>query len=81
MEEGRQIRRRRRGLVAAVVSAAAVAVALPVSGAFADGGSGTSTDGSTQPVQAQQQDRPDRDDCPEKNGNDGGSASGESVEL
>jgi hypothetical protein len=81
MEEGRQIRRRRRGLVAAVLSVAAVAVALPVSGAFAGGGSGAATDVSTQPVQAQQQERPDRGDCPEKDGNDRGSASGASVEL
>jgi hypothetical protein len=41
MEEQETSNGRRRGLIAAVLSAAAVAVALPVAGAFASGDSGT----------------------------------------
>jgi hypothetical protein len=75
---------RRRGLVAAVLSAAAVAVALPISGALA---SGDSERVQAQPVQTQGETAPREDsprnhdgDCPEKNGRDG-SASDASVEL
>ncbi len=70
---------RRRGIVAAVLSAAAVAVALPVSGALA----GAET---TAPTQAQEQPAPRDDsprkhgDCPDKDGR-GGSSSDTSVEL
>ena len=77
-------RSRRRGLVAAVLSAAAVAVALPVSGALAGGDSQSV---QTQPVQTQGETAPRDDsprnhdgDCPEKDGR-GGSASDASVEL
>ena len=75
---------RRRGLVAAVLSATAVAVALPISGALA---SGDSEPLQTQPVQTQGETTPRDDsqrnhdgDCPEKDGR-GGSASEASVEL
>ena len=74
---------RRRGIVAAVLSAAAVAVALPVSGALAGA--------ETAPTQAQEQPAPRDDsprddsprnhgDCPDKDGR-GGSSSDTSVEL
>jgi hypothetical protein len=68
---------RRRGLVAAVLSAAAVAVALPISGALASG--------EADPTQAQDQSAPRDDsprnhgDCPDKDGR-GGSESGGSSE-
>jgi len=75
---------RRRGLVAAVLSATAVAVALPISGALA---SGDSEPLQTQPVQTQGETTPRDDsprnhdgDCPDKDGR-GGSASDASVEL
>ena len=69
---------RQRGIVAAVLGAAAVAVALPVSGALAGG--------ETAPTQAQEQPAPRDDsprnhgDCPDKDGR-GGSSSDMSVEL
>ncbi len=74
---------RRRGIVAVVLSAAAVAVALPVSGALAGADSAT---GGTVQTQAQDQTTPREDsprdhrDCPEKDGR-GGSSSDTSVEL
>ena len=74
---------RRRGIIAAVLSAAAVAVALPVSGALAGG---DSTTGGTAPTQAQDQTAPRDDsprkhgDCPDKDGQ-GGSSADTSVEL
>jgi hypothetical protein len=69
---------RRRGIVAAVLSAAAMAVALPVSGALAGA--------DTAPTQAQEQPGPrddsprDHGDCPDKDGR-GGSGSDTSVEF
>jgi hypothetical protein len=91
MEERERSNGRRRGLVAAVLSAAAVAVALPVAGAFASGDSGTAagdSGGATGvPVQTQEQPAPRDDtgprgdgDCPEKDGG-GGSSSDTSVQL
>ena len=79
MKEQRNSAMRRRGLVAAALSAAAVAVALPISGALASGDSA--------PAQTQDQGAP-RDqsprshdgDCPEKDGRSG-SSSDASVEL
>jgi hypothetical protein len=90
-EQEKQTSGRRRGLVAAVLSAAAIAVALPVAGAFATGDSGTAAGDSAGtgnvPVQAQERPAP-RDDsnprdgnCPEKDGGSGGSSSGASVQL
>jgi hypothetical protein len=76
-------RNRRRGIVAVVLSAAAVAVALPVSGALAGD---DSTRGAPAATQAQDQTAPrdnsprDRGDCPDKDGR-GGSGSDASVEL
>jgi len=78
MKEHRHSGMRRRGLVAAVLSAAAVAVALPISGALASG--------EAAPTQAQDQTTPrdgsprDHGDCPEKDGRNG-SGSDASVEL
>jgi hypothetical protein len=78
MKEHRHSGMRRRGLVAAVLSAAAVAVALPISGALASG--------EAAPTQAQDQTTPradsqrDRGDCPDKDGRSG-SGSDASVEL
>jgi hypothetical protein len=79
VEEHRHSKARRRGLLAAVLSAAAVAVALPVAGAFANGDSGATAGGSSGagslPVQTQDQPAPrdespprDDGDCPEKDG-------------
>jgi hypothetical protein len=69
---------RRRGLVAAVLSAAAVAVAVPISGALASGGSATTP---TQDQSAPRDDSPRKHgDCPHKDGR-GGSGSDASVEL
>ena len=77
-------RSRRRGLVAAVLSAAAVAVTLPVSAALAGGDSQSV---QTQPVQTQGETTPRDDsprdhdgDCPDKDGR-GSSGSDASVEL
>jgi hypothetical protein len=76
-------RNRRRGMVAVVLSAAAVAVALPVSGALAGD---DSTGGGSAATQAQDQTAPrdnsprDRGDCPDKDGR-GGQGSDTSVEL
>jgi hypothetical protein len=77
MDEHRPSRMRRRGLVAAVLSAAAVAVALPISGALASGeaASGVAAGGDPAPTQAR-----DHGDCPDKDGR-GGSDSDTSVEL
>jgi hypothetical protein len=85
---------RRRGIVAAVLSAAAVAVALPVSGALAGGesASGGSASGGATPTQTQDQTAPREDsprnhgDCPDKDGQGGSdsdapSNSDTSVEL
>ena len=80
---------RRRGIVAVVLSAAAVAVALPVSGALAGGDAAS---GGSVPTQAQDQTAPRDDsprnhgDCPDKDGrggsgSDSGSPSDASVEL
>jgi hypothetical protein len=75
MEEHRNGKARRRGLVAAVLSAAAVAVALPVAGALASDGSGDSAEAGSVPVQTQDRPAPRDDssprhdgDCPEKDG-------------
>lgn len=86
--------RRRRGVVAAILSAAAVAVALPVSGALAGGdpASGESASRAAVPTQARDQTAPrddaprERGDCPEKDGrgdsgSDSSSGSDASVEL
>ena len=87
MKEHRHSKARRRGLLAAVLSAAAVALALPVTGAFADGDSGGSSAAGNVPVQAQGEPAPrdgspprDDRDCPEKDGA-GGSASDAAVQL
>jgi len=84
MNEHRKSASRRRGVVAAVLSAAAVAVSLPISGALA---SGDSEPAQTQGVQTQGETAPRDDsprnhdgDCPEKDGR-GGSGSDASVEL
>jgi hypothetical protein len=69
---------RRRGLVAAVLSAAAVAVAVPISGALASGESATTP---TQDQSAPRDDSPRKHgDCPHKDWR-GGSGSDASVEL
>lgn len=86
MEEQRKPRSRRRGLVAGVLAALAVAVALPVSGAFADGDSSGSpaTGGGVEsaPVQDQRDQGPRDRDCPEKRDGPGGaSGSEEAIEL
>jgi hypothetical protein len=93
MEEREHKSGRRRGVLAAVLSAAAVAVALPVAGAFAAGDSGDASAGASGPgnvpVQAQQQEQrpapgndsaPRDGDCPEKDGS-GGSSSDASVQF
>jgi hypothetical protein len=90
VEEQRNPKARRRGLLAAVLSAGAVALALPVAGAFAGGDSGSTAGGSSAsgslPVQTQNQPSPRDDssprdgDCPEKDGARG-SASDASVQL
>lgn len=78
MQEHENSRTRRRGLVAAVLGAAALAAALPISGALASG--------QSVPTQAQEQPAPRDDsprkhgDCPDKDGR-GGSESDTSVEL
>jgi hypothetical protein len=68
MEEQRQVNRRRRGLVAAMLGAGALAVGLPVSGALAgDGSSGSPASGSgagSVPVQNEQGPAPRDGDCP-----------------
>jgi nitrous oxide reductase len=86
MSEQRPSRMRRRGFVAAIVSAAAVAVALPISGALASGEDAPAP-ARDQAIQTQSETAP-RDgsprnhdgDCPDKDGR-GGSASDTSVEL
>jgi hypothetical protein len=88
MQEHENSRTRRRGVVAAVLGAAALAAALPISGALASGesGSGESGSGQSAPTQVQEQPAPRDDsarnhgDCPDKDGRDG-SASDTSVEL
>ena len=78
MNEHRNSSPRRRGLVAAVLGAAAVAVALPISGAVA-GSSSEST--QTQDRSAPRDDSPRKHgDCPDKDGRSG-SGSDASVEL
>jgi hypothetical protein len=88
MEEKRQLGRRRRGMLAGVLAAAAIAVALPVSGAFADGSSGSSgsqsSGGDVQfaPAQDQRDQGPRDRDCPEKRDGQGGEqGSQEAIEL
>jgi hypothetical protein len=82
MKDPRNSGMRRRGLVAAVLSAAAVAVALPISGALASGDAAPAqTQTQTQDQATPRDDSPrDRGDCPEKDGR-GGSGSDASVEL
>jgi hypothetical protein len=90
VEKQRNDKARRRGLLAALLSAGAVALALPVAGAFAGEDSGTTAAGSSAagslPVQTQDQPSPRDDssprdgDCPEKDGAPG-SASEASVQL
>jgi hypothetical protein len=79
-------RKRRRGVLAAVLAAVAVAVALPASGALAGGdspdsqGSGGGVDFA--PAQDQRDQGPRDRDCPEKDGGQGGgSGSEEAIEL
>jgi hypothetical protein len=86
MEEQRKPRNRRRAILAGVLAAAAVAVALPVSGAFADGDSSGSqaSGGAVQsaPVQDQRDQGPRDRDCPEKRDGQGGSSGSEdAIEL
>ena len=86
MSEQRPSRRRRRGFVAAMLSAAAVAVALPISGALASGDDAP-TQAQNQATQTQSETAP-RDgsprnhdgDCPDKDRR-GGSGADTSVEL
>jgi hypothetical protein len=84
MNEHRPSGTRRRGLVAALLSAAAVAVALPISGALASGEPApTQTQGQaaqTQDQAAPRDDSPRHGDCPDKDGG-ADSASDASVEL
>ena len=82
MEDPGSSARKRRGLAAAMLSAAVVAVALPVSGALAgDEPSSGNTQTQTQDQGTPRNDSPrDRGDCPEKHGR-GGSNSDTSVEL
>ena len=69
---------RRRGLVAAVLSAAAAAVAVPISGALASGEPAATR---TQDQSAPRDDSPrNHGDCPDKDGRSG-SGSDASVEL
>jgi hypothetical protein len=78
MNEHRNSAPRRRGLVAAVLGAAAVAVALPISGALA---SSDSERAQTQDQSAPRDDSPrNHGDCPDKDGRSG-SGSDASVEL
>jgi hypothetical protein len=78
MNEHRNSAPRRRGLVAAVLGAAAVAVALPISGALA---SSDSESTRTQDQSAPRDDSPrNHGDCPDKDGRSG-SGSDASVEL
>jgi hypothetical protein len=86
MEEQRKPRRQRRGVLTGVLAAAAVAVALPVSGALADGDSSGSQAGGggveSAPVQNQRDQGPRDRDCPEKrDGQGGGSGSEDAIEL
>jgi len=83
--EGNTTPSKRRFGAMLAAAAACLAVALPVSGAFAqnDDGSKQSTTPDTQQQDRSQQERP-RDDCPEKDGNRGegeseGSSSGASA--
>ena len=82
MNEHRNSATRRRALVAGVLSAAALAVALPVSGALASGDAEPAqTQTQTQDQAPPRDDSPrDRGDCPDKDGR-GGSGSDASVEL
>ena len=86
MKDGRDSGVRRRGLVAALLSAATVAVALPISGALASGEhapaqtQGQATQTQDQPAPRDRSPRDHDGDCPEKDGR-GGAASGASVEL
>lgn len=86
MEEQRQPGRRRRAMLAGVLAAVAVAVALPASGAFADGdSSGPEASGGgvqSAPVQDQRDQGPRDRDCPEKRDGQGGSSGSEdAIEL
>jgi hypothetical protein len=85
MEE-RNVNRRRRGLVAAVLGAATLAAALPVSGALAgDGSSGSSasgTDAGAVQVQDERGPTPRDRDCPHERGGQGDAPENESsIEL
>jgi hypothetical protein len=82
MDQHRPKTARRRGVLAGVLSAAALAIALPASGAFADSGSSEPAAGSSgtqSAVQSQEQPTPRDGDCPERGGSE--APSGESVEL
>jgi hypothetical protein len=72
-------------MLAGVLAAVAVAVALPVSGAFAGGSSDTQDSGSgveSAPVQDRRDQGPRDRDCPEKrDGQGGASGSEEAIEL
>ena len=64
-----------------VIAAAAGAMAVGVPAAIAATDSAETPPATTaQPVQDQQQERPDRDDCPEKDGRGGGEANAPSSE-
>ncbi len=86
MEEQRHSGRRRRGVVARVVAAVAIAVALPASGALAGGNSPDSqaTGGGVEsaPVQDRRDQEPRDRACPEKrDGQGGASGSEDAIEL
>jgi hypothetical protein len=87
MNEHEQAGKSRRGRIAAVLSAAALAVALPVGVAVASGGSeGSGSTGGAATTQVQDEASPrgdsprDKGDCPENDGS-GRSGSDTSVEL
>jgi hypothetical protein len=80
MEEQRQVGRRRRGVVAAILAAGALAVVLPASGALAGDSESPASDAGSTPVQ---NDRAPRDrDCPsDHGGRDDAPAPEGSIEL
>jgi hypothetical protein len=86
MEEQGHSGRRRRGVVAGLVAAVAMAVALPASGALAgDNSQSSQASGSgveLAPVQDQRDQEPRDRDCPEKrDGQGGASGSEDAIEL
>jgi hypothetical protein len=86
MEEQRHSGRRRRGMVAGLLAAVAMAVALPASGALAgDSSPNSQASGSgveSAPVQDRRDQEPRDRDCPEKrDGQGGASGSEDAIEL